>query len=471
MNKRLSAIFTAFALVVMAALPSGVPARADSTNLIANPSVETSTAGAPDGWHDGTWGTNTHSATYENTGHTGTHSLKETVTAYTDGDSKWYFDDVAVTPGASYRFSNYYMSNIESEIDVQVTDSAGVQTFTRLVGVAPSPDAWNQATATFIAPANAKSVTVYQVIAAVGYVQVDDASLSAYTPAQFTRPLVSITFDDALANQYSAGLPVLDKYGAKGTYYILTGELGQPGSMDNAQIQTMYTDGQEIAAHTVTHPHMPTLTVAQMDQELSDPKILLQGLVGVAAAQNFATPYGEYNSTVITEIQKYYRSHRSTDEGYNSKDNFDIWNIKVQNILDSTTPAQVAAWVAQAQADKTWLVLVYHGVQSDPTAGVEDYSVTPENLDAEIAAIKASGVTIETLNDALNELLPQLGQTVPPAAKAGDINGDGTVDALDLSTLLINWNLTPSTAGQGDFNNDATVDALDLSTLLTNWSK
>ncbi len=61
--------------------------------------------------------------------------------------------------------------------------------------------------------------------------------------------------------------------------------------------------------------------------------------------------------------------------------------------------------------------------------------------------------------------------TPPSTTSNGDINGDGKVDALDLSTLLTNWNKTGATAAQGDLNGDTKVDALDLSTLLTNWSK
>jgi hypothetical protein len=51
------------------------------------------------------------------------------------------------------------------------------------------------------------------------------------------------------------------------------------------------------------------------------------------------------------------------------------------------------------------------------------------------------------------------------------VNGDGIVDALDLSTILSNWNRTGAIRAQGDVNSDGTVDALDLSTVLAKWSK
>jgi hypothetical protein len=48
----------------------------------------------------------------------------------------------------------------------------------------------------------------------------------------------------------------------------------------------------------------------------------------------------------------------------------------------------------------------------------------------------------------------------------GDLNGDGTVNAADLSILLSNW----GGAGSGDINGDGTVDAADLAALLAAWT-
>ncbi|HUS26077.1 MAG TPA: polysaccharide deacetylase family protein [Nevskiaceae bacterium] len=419
------------ATLLLALLPLGGRAAAEVLpNVIANPSVETeASALSPANWTPSAWGTNDAAFSYEQTGHTGNRSVKAAITTYTDGDAKWYFDAVTVTPGATYNYSNWYQSNVDTEVDAQVTDTNGVISYHYVSTALASPSAWAQTSGQFTAPVNAQSVTFYQVLNKAGFVQVDDTSLAQYTPDAFSHGMVSLTFDDTWRSQYTNGLPLLDQYGVKATFYALTGTFDYPDYMEPAMLQALQADGQEIASHTVTHAHLPTLTVPQMDQELGDAKTTLQSLLGTSAAQNFATPYGEYNSTVISEIQKYYRSHRSTDEGFNSKDNFDIYNIKVQNILDTTTPAQVAAWVAQAQNDKTWLVLVYHQVQDDPTVNAEDYSITPANLASELANIQQSGIAVKTVNQALDEIAAQLGtQTPPPAPQPQPGSGGGTVD-------------------------------------------
>ena len=57
-------------------------------------------------------------------------------------------------------------------------------------------------------------------------------------------------------------------------------------------------------------------------------------------------------------------------------------------------------------------------------------------------------------------------------APAGDINGDGAVDAFDLAILLSAWGTcAPLTIGcSGDINFDGLVNAADLSVLLGSWT-
>nr|BFE55820.1 hypothetical protein GCM10020063_003460 [Dactylosporangium thailandense] len=374
-------------------------------NLIANPGVETANGSAPSGWSSSTWGTNTTTFSYLTTGHTGSRSVKTQITKYTSGDSKWSPAAVSVTPGKTYQYSNWYQSNVDSEIDVEVTMADGSEQYAYLAA-APASSAWTKVSAQYTVPAGATKITVFQVIAKVGWITTDDFSLGEYTPAQLNRALVSLTFDDGWKSQYTAGVPLLDKYHMPATYYLLTSTIDYPDYMTKAQMGDLANHGIEIASHTVTHPHLPTLTAAQVDAELKNSQADLRSWYGSGVAKNFATPYGEYNATVLSTAKKYYRSHRSTDEGYNTKDSTDVYNIKVQNILDTTTPAQVGQWIDQAIRDKSWLVLVYHEVSA--TAEDPTYAVTPANLDKELLLIQQKAITVKTVDQALDEVVPQL---------------------------------------------------------------
>lgn len=455
--------------LLMAMMPLARAAAATPTNLVSNPSVETEvSAGVPAGWTSSSWGNNNPVFSYENTGHTGSHSLKTTMSARTDGDAKWYFANIDVTPNTTYTYSHWYMSDVDTQIDAEVTNTGGAFTYHLLGSTPASPGTWTKAEFQFTAPATATSITIFQAIYAVGYVQIDDASLTPYTPAALDQGMVSVTFDDGWLTHYTEAMPLLDQNGMKGTFYVLTGAFDFDGYMNTTQLKALFDGGHEIGAHTIDHLSLPTLTQDEALRQLTESKTTLQGLLGPTAAINFASPYGEYNDLTIDLVLQNYRSQRSTDEGFNSKDNFSVRNIRVQNVLDGTTPAQVAAWVDLAKAQKTWLVLVYHQVQADPSTA-EDYSVTPANLQTELQYIKTSGIAVKTVQEALDIIT---GAVTPPApTKAGDVNGDNSVNALDLSIIATNWNMTGKTFAEGDLNNDGAVNALDLSILATNWGK
>ena len=405
-NAGLSTISAAIAVTVSnTATPPILPPA--TTNLIANPSVEDGSV-APTGWTGDGYGTNSHTTSYENSGHSGTKSLKTTITSYTNGDAKWMFNNVPVNAGSTYKYSNWYQSNVDTELDAAVTMSNGTVQYYYLA-TAPASATWSQLSTQFSAPNGAASVTVFQVLAKVGFVQTDDFSFSIYVPAKFSRGLVSLTFDDGWRSIATNGLPILKKYGLVSTQYVNSQPVlgSYPDYMTFQMIKDFSTQGSEIAWHTRSHADLTKLSIAGIDTELSIPTVFLTGTGQPAANfKNFATPYGAYNTTSVNEIKKFYRSHRSTDTGYNSKDNFNAYNIKVQNVFNTTTPAEVQGWVNQAVSTNTWLVIVYHEVvanAADPT-----YSVTPTNLDQELNLIRQSGVTVKTIDQALNEITPQL---------------------------------------------------------------
>ncbi len=390
-------------------LSAGAAAPAPPAPLtIANPSVETSANGtAPDGWQHSSWGTNTVAFSYPSDGHTGARSVKTTVASYTDGDAKWYFTPVTgLRDGQSYRFSAWLKSNTQPLVVADLAMADGSHAYRALSTASANPTSWQQYSAVFTAPNGAQSVTVFVLLASVGWVETDDYAIAGYTPVGFNQALVSLTFDDGWSNISTNGLPLLQKYGLPSTQYIITGNIGAPNYMTATQIRAFQTAGSEIGSHTVSHSDLTTLTATQLRSELADSQSTLRQLFGSSVATSFASPYGASNDTAVTAIKQYYASHRSTDVGFNSRDFFNPYNIVVQNIDATTTNAQVAAWIDQAGAQRTWLVLVYHQVENQLAAG-DTYAVKTADLDTQLAYLKASGVTVKTLGAALADVTAQ----------------------------------------------------------------
>jgi hypothetical protein len=123
---------------------------------------------------------------------------------------------------------------------------------------------------------------------------------------------------------------------------------------------------------------------------------------------DYAAPYGAYNQQIVTDAAKYYQTYRGVQSGYNAINNFDPLNLRVQDITSSTTLADVQGWLAEAAATNTWLILVYHQVNPSPSAG--EYNTVPSDFDAQMDAVKNSGLAVETVAQAFKEVSSQLGK-------------------------------------------------------------
>lgn len=214
----------------------------------------------------------------------------------------------------------------------------------------------------------------------------------------FEEGIVTVTFDDGWDSIYTSGLQIMENYDINSTQYLISGSLNKKLYMTNDQVEALVKGGHQIASHTVSHPNLTNSDEEDLAMELRKSKEELQKDFG--PIYDFASPLGAFNQQTISEIKKNYRSHRSTQTGINLRSDFDMYNIKVQNIKPNTTIEQVEAWIAEAKSQNGWLVLVYHQVQDDG----DDYSVAPEEFDKQLGAIKNSGLKTATMGQVVNSL-------------------------------------------------------------------
>ncbi len=160
-----------------AVVSTTAPAVATTGNLIANPSMEEANGTNPNKWARGKWGTNTATFNYPTAGFDGTKSANVTITAYTSGDAKWFFDEVAITPGATYTFSEHYKSNVVTNVSIRWKKANGVYSYQSL-GNPVAATSWTARTSTFTAPTDAVAMTVFHVIKSVGTLDVDNYKLT-----------------------------------------------------------------------------------------------------------------------------------------------------------------------------------------------------------------------------------------------------------------------------------------------------
>ncbi|QEC46193.1 polysaccharide deacetylase family protein [Baekduia soli] len=453
-------------------LSSGVvlqrPARASAaTELLTNAGLEAAgTGGLPAYWQPSSWGTHTAAFGWSTDAHTGTHSVRVDVSAYTDGDSKWVPDDahlVPVTGGTYYRFSDWYKATASTAVSVYyetAADAPGEGRWANLfAGIAPAA-AWTQYRTGFTMPSGAVRAYFAHFIAGNGSLQTDDYSMTAApAPPGFGRPLISLTFDDGSEGFHQTALGLLDAKGFKTTQYIPTAGLvtspPDPFMMTTAQLGDMARDGHEIGAHSVTHPDLTTIGDAALAAELQDPKTLLQAIPGVGTVSDFAYPFGSYDARVIAATQAAgYQTARSVEEGYNTKGDLEPYDLRGQNMTSTTTLAQFRSWVDYAEAHNYWLVVIYHEVVPDSAPVCTDpatvdpclgpYDTRAGLFQQQLDYLSASGAGRDVMT--VRDALARTGAVVLPLA--------GTVQitpSLPATTAV----LTATTSGFHDPDGDA----------------
>ena len=253
------------------------------------------------------------------------------------------------------------------------------------------------------------------------------------------KTVVTLTFDDGYADMIANALPVLQKDGLHGTFYIISGALNDngddPAYMTWSQLATIYQDGNEIGSHSVLHEALPQVDTDEAIQELCQDRYDLMNPPGLAAGSlgpitSFAYPDGEgvatgspntttdpstwtstssdaASTTTIESLLKAcgYNSARTVDgvdDGtgpasvpLTSTDQYDPTTADSGTTFDDpldmpttpsigsddniTTASQVESWVTGAEtADKStngWLSLTFHDICSGTCNSPDGYQM------------------------------------------------------------------------------------------------
>lgn len=135
------------------------------------------------------------------------------------------------------------------------------------------------------------------------------ATMSDLVEGSVPAKTVAITFDDGYQDNYTNAFPLLKRYGAKATLYLVvdrhdrdwstykkahhaSGELMREPKLTDAQVREMVQSGVfELGAHTLTHANLPTLDAAARTREVAGARAELERQFGVPVT-SFAYPFG-----------------------------------------------------------------------------------------------------------------------------------------------------------------------------------
>lgn len=147
-----------------------------------------------------------------------------------------------------------------------------------------------------------------QYLADNGYTTIDLYDLIlAVTRQQALPPKpVILTFDDGYVDHYTNAFPLLQEFGFKGTFFIITDwvDNGSPAHMNWAMIEEMAAAGMRMESHTRSHSE---LTQAEDEEELIWQILGSQETLAAHIGYTprfLCYPGGRYNEETIAVLQK-----------------------------------------------------------------------------------------------------------------------------------------------------------------------
>ncbi len=210
----------------------------------------------------------------------------------------------------------------------------------------------------------------------------------------------SITFDDVPESAASVGAPVLERGGARGTFYVAAETCGMRDAhwtvASREQVRALAAAGHEVGCHTARHVNVQSLGPRALAAECDRSAALLAELTG-ATPVDFAYPFGDLGIRQARALAHRFRSCRTIYERLNVG-RIDLATVGAIGLFDRTLDrAGIERLVVEAKERRGWLVFYTHDVATDPTF----MGTSPRLLAETLAVLALHGVPCLTMEAAL----------------------------------------------------------------------
>jgi peptidoglycan/xylan/chitin deacetylase (PgdA/CDA1 family) len=213
--------------------------------------------------------------------------------------------------------------------------------------------------------------------------------------------VVSVAFDDGLQSQYDYALPLLKAKGMHATFYAITDDVGESGYLTVSELQNLQNNGNEVASHSKTHADFVGISDAQIQQECSVSKQVLQSY-GLTI-NNFAYPYGDYNTHTDSIVSQYYRSARSGyDVPYVMPFPTGQFHLLATGGDMNMSLLDLQGRVNAAANNKGWVIICFHSIAPSPSGWDTGTQIFSQFLDY----LESKGVAVLTVNQVLDLATP-----------------------------------------------------------------
>lgn len=176
--------------------------------------------------------------------------------------------------------------------------------------------------------------------------KVDSVSVARFRDGK--RAAVSFTFDDSIDDHYNLVAPRLEKYGFRGTFWVIGNSIDHKGALSSAQIREMSDKGHEMSNHTWSHQRLADMDTSEVVRELRMTDDALEKITGRRPVA-LAFPFNHWNDTVMAISMRGRVDVRRHQFAMGQK-------------YRHSTPETLSAWLNRTIEKGEWGIAMIHGI-------------------------------------------------------------------------------------------------------------
>ncbi len=222
-------------------------------------------------------------------------------------------------------------------------------------------------------------------------------------PLRDIGPIISFTFDDFPRTAYSVGGAILEKFGARGTYYVTGGLMNASNELGDlfvsGDLSSLVEEGHELGTQTFHHTSCRSVSFGEFRNDVQLGMRAVEKTKGHNST-NFAYPYGHVTLRTKKVLGPCLTSSRSVIPGFNGPE-VDLNLLRANRLYgDRDQFASVEKLILQNTKQKSWLIFYTHDVCPRPS----EYGCTPALLEFAVSLAASRGGRILTVRQVLAEI-------------------------------------------------------------------
>ena len=239
------------------------------------------------------------------------------------------------------------------------------------------------------------------------------------------RGFVTFSFDDGDLSQFKYAFPILEKYGAKGSFGIVTSWLsdqnlvtGPPGElkmrrMSRREVKILSDRGHEISSHGHIHSlEIYKLPTDSLVSQFKQSREILEEVTG-RRILTFHMPYSRYFSKAVTAVKRAgFRYLRVGGNKYNTI-TFDPYRIYSFEVYNDSNPSVKKYHRILGAGQNRWIVIMNHHVFPENAFELQimkkhnvlnTYSILPINFERQVRIARDMNFKLLSIKDAAEYL-------------------------------------------------------------------